>query len=64
MKNIVLILNAFVLIMTLSVVVLQTSIIGGADGPTGMVIPIIIWIVYVGLVFLSSAVTFFWLVKK
>jgi len=67
MKNFILILNALVLIMTLSIVVLPKfwilSIVGGADGPTGMVIPMI-WTVYVGLVFLTSAVTFSWLARR
>ena len=67
MKNFILILNALVLIMTLSMVVIPKfwiiSLVGGADGLTGMVIPFI-WTVYTGLVFVTSAVTFSWLVRR
>ena len=67
MKNFILILNALVLIMTLSIVVLPKfwiiNIVGGADGPTGMVIPII-WTVYVVVVFITSAITFSWLARR
>jgi hypothetical protein len=67
MKNLILILNALVLIMTLSMVVLPKfwilSVVGGADGPTGMVIPFI-WTIYAVLVFVTSAVTFSWLARR
>ena len=67
MKNIVLIMNAIVLVLTLSIIILpkvwMISIVGGADGPTGMVFPII-WTVYIGAVFLTAGLTFSWLVKR
>ena len=67
MKNLILVLNALVLIMTLSMVVLPKfwiiSLVGGADGLTGMVIPMV-WTVYAGLVFVTSAVTFSWLARR
>ena len=63
MKNFVLILNALVLIMTLSIVVLPKFWIVSVVQGTGMVIPMI-WTVYVGLVFISSAVTFSWLARR
>ncbi len=67
MKNFILILNALVLIMTLSIVVLPKfwiiSVVEGADGVRGMAIPII-WTVYVGLVFITTAITFSWLTRK
>jgi steroid 5-alpha reductase family enzyme len=63
MKNFVLILNALVLMMTLSIVVLPKFWIVSVVQGTGMVIPII-WTVYVGLVFLTAAVTFSWLARR
>lgn len=67
MKNFILILNALLLIMTLSIVVLPKfwiiTMVGGVDGVTGMAIPII-WTVYVGLVFITAGFTFSWLVKR
>ena len=67
MKNFILILNALVLIMTLSIVVLPKfwiiSVVEGADGVSGMAIPII-WTVYVGLVFITTAITFSWLTRR
>ena len=67
MKNILLILHASVLIMTLSIVIMpklwMVSVVGGADGLKGISFPII-WTIYVALVFFTSAFTFSWLVKK
>jgi steroid 5-alpha reductase family enzyme len=63
MKNFVLILNALVLMMTLSIVVLPKFWIVSVVQGTGMVIPMI-WTVYVGLVFLTAAVTFSWLARR
>jgi steroid 5-alpha reductase family enzyme len=63
MKNFILILNALVLIMTLSIVVLPKFWIVSVVQGTGMVIPMI-WTIYVGLVFLTSAVTFSWLARR
>ncbi len=67
MKNILLILHAGVLIMTLSIVVMpnlwMVSAVTGADGLKGISFPII-WTIYAVLVFFSSAFTFSWLIKK
>ena len=67
MKNILLVLHAVVLSMTLSIVILPNvwtiNVIGGADGLTGMVFPLI-WTVYVVTVFVTSGLTFSWLVKR
>ena len=67
MKNILLILHAGVLIMTLSIVVMpnvwMVSVVSGADGLKGISFPII-WTIYAVLVFFTSAFTFSWLVKK
>jgi len=67
MKNLILILHALVLVMTLSIVVLPkfwiVTMVGGADGITGLSIPWI-WTVYIAVVFLSSAVTFSWVTKR
>jgi len=66
MKNILLVLHAIVLLMTLSVVILPNiwmiKMVGGADGLTGIVFPII-WMVYVVTIFVTSGLTFSWLVK-
>jgi hypothetical protein len=67
LKNILLILHAGVLIMTLSIVVMpnlwMVSVVGGADGLQGISFPLI-WTVYAVLVFFTSAFTFSWLVKQ
>ncbi len=67
MKNILLILNALLLIMTLSIVIMPqfwiVSVVTGAGGVKGVAFPII-WTVYAGLVFFTSAFTFSWLVKR
>jgi len=67
MKNFILVLHAVVLMMTLSIVILPkfwiVSIVGGVDGVRGMVIPLT-WTVYIGLVFLTSVVTFSWLIRR
>ena len=67
MKNILLVLQAVVLVMTLSIVILPNvwtvNVIGGADGLTGMVFPLI-WTVYAVTVFVTSGLTFSWLVKR
>ena len=67
MKNILLVLQAVVLVMTLSIVILPNvwtiNVIGGADGLMGMVFPLI-WTVYVVTVFVTSGLTFSWLVKR
>ena len=68
MKNMVLVLNIMVLIMTLSIVILPSVwmisvVVGGADGPTGVVFPFI-WTVYAILVFITSGSTVSWLLKK
>jgi len=66
MKNIILIMNAIVLMLTLSIMILPNiwiiSVVGGADGITGIGFPIM-WTVYVVSVFLTAAFTFSWLVK-
>ena len=67
MKNIVLILNVMVLIMTLSIVILpkvwMISVVGGVDGPTGVAFPPI-WTIYGVLAFITSGVTISWLIRK
>ena len=66
-KNILLVLHAIVLSMTLSIVLLpkvwMIDVVGGADGLKGYVIPLI-WMVYVAMVFVTSGLTFSWLVKR
>ena len=67
MKNIILVLHAVVLMMTLSIVILPTlwtvHVVEGADGLKGMVFPLI-WTVYAVTVFITSGLTFSWLVKR
>jgi len=67
MKNIVLVLNIMVLIMTLSIVILpkvwMISVVGGADGPTGVLFPFV-WSIYGVLAFVTSGVTISWLIRK
>jgi len=67
LKNILLIVHAMVLIMTLSIVVMpnlwMVSVVSGADGLKGISFPVI-WTVYAVLVFFSSAFTFSWLIKR
>jgi hypothetical protein len=67
LKNILLILQAGVLIMTLSIVVMpnlwMVSVVSGAEGLKGVSFPLI-WTVYAILVFFTSAFTFSWLVKR
>ena len=66
MKNIILLLQAIVLVMTLSIVILPNiwtiQVVEGADGLKGMVFPLI-WTVYAVTVFITSGLTFSWLVK-
>ena len=66
-RNILLILHAVVLSMTLSIVILpdvwMIKVVGGVDGIKGVVFPII-WIVYAITVFVVSGLTFSWLVKR
>ncbi len=66
-KNILLLLHAVVLVMTLSIVILPNiwiiKVVGGVDGVTGMVFPII-WTVYALIVFITSGLTFSWLIKR
>lgn len=65
-KNIVLILNAAVLIMTLSIVILphlwMISVVTTEQGLQGAVIPHV-WTAYAVLVFVTSGFTFSWLIK-
>ena len=67
MKNIVVILHAIVLIMTLSIVIMPNlwmiSVVEGTDGVKGIAFPVI-WTIYAVTVFISSAVTFSWLIRK
>jgi len=66
MKNIILIMNATVLMLTLSIVVLPNlwmiSVVGGEEGLKGIVFPVI-WTVYAVSVFVTAGFTFSWLVK-
>ncbi len=67
MKNIILVLQAIVLVMTLSIVLLPNiwtiHVVEGADGLKGMVFPFI-WTIYAITVFITSGLTFSWLVKQ
>lgn len=67
MKNILLVLQAVVLVMTLSIVILPNvwtvHVVEGANGLQGMVFPLI-WTVYAVTVFVTSGLTFSWLVKR
>jgi len=66
MKNIILIMNAIVLMLTLSIVILpklwMISVVGGADGLKGVAFPAI-WMVYAVSVFVTAGFTFSWLIK-
>jgi len=66
-KNIVLILNVIVIVMSLSIAILPNiwmiSVVGGADGPTGVMFPFI-WTIYGVLVFITAGVTVSWLIRK
>jgi len=66
MKNIILTMNAIVLMLTLSIVILPKlwiiSIVGGADGIKGIAFPVM-WTVYVGSVFVTAGFTFSWLIR-
>lgn len=66
-KNILLVLHAVVLAMTLSIVVMPNmwmiKVVSGADGVQGVAFPMI-WTVYAVLVFVASGFTFSWLIKK
>jgi len=66
MKNIILTMNAIVLMLTLSIVILPKfwiiSIVGGADGIKGIAFPVM-WTVYVVSVFVTAGFTFSWLIR-
>ena len=66
MKNIILIMNAIVLMLTLSIVVLPNlwmiSVVEAEEGLKGIVFPVI-WTVYAVSVFVTAGFTFSWLVK-
>ena len=66
-KNILLVLHAVILAMTLSIVVLPNiwmiKVVGGAEGITGIAFPVI-WTVYAVSVFVTSGLTFSWLIKR
>ena len=67
MKNVILAMNAIVLMLTLSIVILpklwMVSVVGGADGLKGISFPVI-WTVYAVSVFITAGFTFSWLVKS
>ena len=67
MKNLILILNAIVLIMTLSIVVMPhlwtVSVVCDAEGLKGIAFPLI-WTIYAVSVFITAGVTFSWLVRR
>jgi len=67
MKNLILILNAIVLIMTLSIVVMPhlwtVSVVSDAEGLKGIAFPLI-WTIYAVSVFITAGVTFSWLVRR
>jgi hypothetical protein len=66
MKNLILIMNAILLMLTLSIMILpdlwMISVVGGADGITGIGFPVI-WTVYAVSVFLTAGFTFSWVIK-
>jgi len=66
MKNIILTMNAIVLMLTLSIVILPKfwiiSVVGGADGIKGIAFPVM-WTVYVVSVFVTAGFTFSWLIR-
>jgi len=66
-RNILLVLHAIVLTLTLSIVVIpdiwMIKIVGGVDGIKGISFPII-WTIYAVTVFVVSGLTFSWLIKK
>jgi hypothetical protein len=66
MKNLILIMNAIVLMLTLSIVVLPNlwmiSVVDGVEGIKGVAFPVI-WTVYAVSVFVTAGFTFSWLVK-
>ena len=67
MKNLILILHATVLIMTLSILIVpnlwMVSVVGGVDGIKGIAFPII-WTIYAVTIFITSAITFSWLIRQ
>ena len=67
MKNILLVLHAIVLSLTLSIVIMpelwMIKVVGSQENIKGVVFPTI-WTVYAISVFLTSGVTFSWLIKK
>ena len=66
MKNLILTMNAIVLMLTLSIVILPKfwiiSVVGGADGIKGVAFPFM-WTVYVVSVFVTAGFTFSWLIR-
>ena len=67
MKNLILILHAVILIMTLSIVIMPNlwmiSVVEGAGGVKGIAFPLI-WTIYAVTIFITSAITFSWLIRK
>ncbi|CAA6815284.1 MAG: Unknown protein [uncultured Sulfurovum sp.] len=67
MKNIVLAMNAALLILTLSIVILpnlwMVSVVAGEEGLKAISFPII-WTVYAVSVFVTASFTFSWLIKR
>jgi hypothetical protein len=67
MKNILLVLNAVVLSMSLSIVILpklwMIKVVKDAHGVAGVAFPMI-WTIYVVTVFLVAGLTFSWLAKR
>ncbi|CAA6824445.1 MAG: Unknown protein [uncultured Sulfurovum sp.] len=67
MKNLILIMNAIVLMLTLSIIILPNlwmiSVVGGEEGLKGIAFPVI-WTIYVISVFVTAGFTFSWLVKS
>ena len=66
-RNILLVLHAVVLMLTLSIVMLpdvwMIKVVGESKEIQGVVFPLI-WTIYAGVVFLASAFTFSWLIQK
>jgi len=67
MKNLILILNAMVLILTISIVIMpnlwMVSVVSGTDGVKGISFPLI-WTVYAITVFVTTGITFSWLIRR
>jgi len=66
-KNIILLLNAILVSMTVSIILLpnvwMVSVVEISNHVQGVVIPLI-WTIYAALVFVTTGMTFSWLIKQ